>query len=164
MRRFQIWNQNSNPRTIEPFFTKKRRKLAKYPIYPIFDGFLVKRVLRCNWIWALMRDLESSQHLASLSITFAIIFTFNFWPPHLPSPVHARFHNADVDGGRELIRPHPRFSILSVVELSEKKTADCSRRVLSIGGAIFGPRSIFDPVFGGQRSIFLWNRQFSIFL
>ena len=37
---------------------------------------------------------------------------------------------------------------------SRKRPADCSRRVLAIGGIIFGPRSIFDPVMAGQRSIF----------
>ena len=42
----------------------------------------------------------------------------------------------------------------SVVELSGKRPADCSRRVIAIGGIIFGPRSIFDPVMAGQRSNF----------
>ena len=35
-----------------------------------------------------------------------------------------------------------------------KRPVDCSRRVLAIGGIIFGPRSIFDPVMAGQRSFF----------
>ena len=33
-----------------------------------------------------------------------------------------------------------------------KRPADCSRRVLTIGGIIFGPRLIFDPVITAQRS------------
>ena len=51
-----------------------------------------------------------------------------------------------------LVRP-PRVSKLSV-ELSGKKTADGSRRVLAIGGEFFYLRSIFDPVVRGQRSNF----------
>ena len=35
---------------------------------------------------------------------------------------------------------------------SRKRPADCSRRALAIGGIIFGPWSIFDPVMTGQRS------------
>ena len=35
-----------------------------------------------------------------------------------------------------------------------KRPADCSRRVLAIGGNIFGPMSIFDSVMAGQRSNF----------
>ena len=37
---------------------------------------------------------------------------------------------------------------------SRKRPADCARRVLAIGGIIFGPRSIFDPVMAGQSQIF----------
>ena len=37
----------------------------------------------------------------------------------------------------------------------QERPADCSRRVLAIGGIIFGHRSIFDPVMSGQRTIFL---------
>ena len=37
---------------------------------------------------------------------------------------------------------------------SWKCPADCAWRVLTIGGIIFGPRSIFDPVMIGQRSNF----------
>ena len=51
--------------------------------------------------------------------------------------------------------PPPRVSKLSVVELSKKKTtADYSRRVRAIDGAFCGPRSKFDPVMIGQRSMF----------
>ena len=32
---------------------------------------------------------------------------------------------------------------------SRKRPADCSRRVLAIGGIMFGPRSIFHPVMAG---------------
>ena len=42
----------------------------------------------------------------------------------------------------------------SVVELRGKRPPDCSRRELAIGGIIFGPRSIFDPVMAGQGAIF----------
>ena len=44
---------------------------------------------------------------------------------------------------------------------SRKRPADCSRRVLAIGGIIFGPRSIFDPVMAGQRSNFRKFHDFS---
>ena len=67
--------------------------------------------------------------------------------------MHARFHKAVVQRGGGLIRPQ-RVSKLMVVELSEKNTADCSRRVLAIGGAIFYSRSIFDRVFEDQMSNF----------
>ena len=36
----------------------------------------------------------------------------------------------------------------------EKKPTDCSQRDLAIGGIFFGPRSTFDLVMAGQRSIF----------
>ena len=42
-----------------------------------------------------------------------------------------------------------------------KRPADCARSVLAIGGIIFRPRSILDPVMAGQRSNF---RKFSDFL
>ena len=64
--------------------------------------------------------------------------------------MHAGFHNADVQGPE-----------LSVLELSGTKTADCSGRVLAIGGEFFFyPRSIFNPVIRGQTSNYLQNRQF----
>ena len=44
---------------------------------------------------------------------------------------------------------------------SRKRPADCSRRVLAIGGIIFGTRSIFDPVMAGQRSNFRKFHDFS---
>ena len=37
---------------------------------------------------------------------------------------------------------------------SRKRPNDCSRRVLAIGGIFFDPRSTFDLVMAGQRSIF----------
>ena len=43
---------------------------------------------------------------------------------------------------------------------SRKRPADCARRVIAIGGIIFGPRSIFDPVMAGQRSNFRKFRDF----
>ena len=45
---------------------------------------------------------------------------------------------------------------------SRKKTADCARRVFAIGGIIFGPRSIFDPVMADQRSNFRKFRDFFV--
>ena len=70
-----------------------------------------------------------------------------------PSLVHARFHNASVHG--VLIRALPaRLSTWRVVELAEKKTADCSRRELAIGGAFCDCRSNFDSVFGFKVQIF----------
>ena len=48
----------------------------------------------------------------------------------------------------------PGVSKLSVVALREKRPIDCSRRVLAIGGIFFDPRSTFDLVMAGQRSIF----------
>ena len=48
-----------------------------------------------------------------------------------------------MQGGRD----PPGVSKLSVVELSGK-TADCSRQVLTIGGAFFDHRSKIDPVLG----------------
>ena len=44
---------------------------------------------------------------------------------------------------------------------SRKRPADCSRRVLAIGGIILGPRSIFDPVMAGQMSNFRKFNDFS---
>ena len=38
--------------------------------------------------------------------------------------------------------------------VSRKRPADCARRVLAIGGIIFGPRSIFDPCMTDQGQIF----------
>ena len=54
----------------------------------------------------------------------------------------------------------PDFSKLRVVELSGK-TANFCRRVLKIGTELFVPRSLFDPVMGGERSNFLEIDSFS---
>ena len=51
------------------------------------------------------------------------------------------------------MRP-PGVSKLSAVTLCRKETIDCSRRVLAISGIFCDPRSIFDLVMAGQRSIF----------
>ena len=51
------------------------------------------------------------------------------------------------------MRPPCRFE-LRVVPLREKQTIDCSRRVLAIGSIFFYPRSTFDLVMAGQRSMF----------
>ena len=71
------------------------------------------------------------------------------------------------------MRPPLGVSKRSVVELRGKeqqialaysrlvvRAADCAR-VLAIGGIIFGPRSIFDPVMAGQRSNFRKFHDFS---
>ena len=55
----------------------------------------------------------------------------------------------------------PLVSKLIVVKLSEKKTADCSRRVLAIGSLDFDPRSLFDPVMRRQMSILREMGKFS---
>ena len=74
------------------------------------------------------------------------------------------FHNADVHGGRGgVIRSPARFETKGSYSLAEKP-ADCSPRVLAIGCGIFGPRSIFDPVFGWSKVKFSRNRQFSTLL
>ena len=57
-------------------------------------------------------------------------------------------------GRGEVIRPPARFETNGRRAYSEKKTADCSRQVLATGGAIFGSRSIFDPVLGVNGQIF----------
>ena len=53
-----------------------------------------------------------------------------------------------------LARPPPWRFQTKRGRASRKRPADCSRRVIAIGGIIFGPRSIFDPVMAGQRSNF----------
>ena len=64
---------------------------------------------------------------------------------------------------RGLVRPPPLgVSKRSVVELSRKRPVDCARRLLAIGGIIFGPRLIFDPVMAGQRSNFRKFRDFLV--
>ena len=72
----------------------------------------------------------------------------NFWLEALTLARLPYFATFPVQGGCD----PPGVSKLSVVELSEKKTADCSRRVLAIDSAFFYPRSKMDPVLGGQRS------------
>ena len=66
---------------------------------------------------------------------------------------------AGVGGG--LVRPPPWRFQTKRRRASRKRPADCSRRVLAIGGIIFGPRSIFDPVMAGQRSNFRKFHDFS---
>ena len=78
--------------------------------------------------------------------------------PYLPSPVHAGFHNADVQGGGgEYDRS--RLSKLSVVELSRKNQRialdEYSRLVVRFSSPIF------DPVMGGQRSNYRKSDNFS---
>ena len=55
-------------------------------------------------------------------------------------------------GGGGSLRP-PGVSKLSVA-VREKIQIDCPRRVLAIGGIFFYPRSTFDLVMTGHRSIF----------
>ena len=76
-----------------------------------------------------------------------------------PSPVFHVLPPSPVYRGRGW-RDHPGISKGNVVELRRKKNGLFSR-VLAIGGIIFGPRSIFDPVMAGQRSHF---RKFHDFL
>ena len=52
------------------------------------------------------------------------------------------------------MRPPWRFETKRRSASRKKKTIDCSRRVLAIGGIFFDPRSTFDLVMAGQRSIF----------
>ena len=64
-------------------------------------------------------------------------------------------------GGGGLVRPPPWRFQTKRRRASRKRPTDCSRRVLAIGGNIFGPRSIFDPVMAGQRSNFCKFHDFS---
>ena len=73
-------------------------------------------------------------------------------------PCFATF--AGVGGGVGATPPPWRFQTKRR-RASRKRPADCSRRVLAIGGTIFGPRSIFDPVMAGQRSNFRKFHDFS---
>ena len=67
---------------------------------------------------------------------------------------------AGVGGGGGWCDPPWRFQTKRR-KASRKRPSDCARRVLAIGGIIFGPRSIFDPVMAGQRSNFRKFRDFS---
>ena len=71
------------------------------------------------------------------------------------------FRHLRSDRGGGLVRPPWRFQTKRR-RASRKRSADCSRRVLAIGGIIFGPRSIFDSVMVGQRSNFRKFYDFSI--
>ena len=73
-------------------------------------------------------------------------------------PCFATF--AGVGGGGLVTTPPWRFQTKRC-RASRKRPADCSRRVLAIGGIIFGPRSIFDTVMAGQRSNFRKFHDFS---
>ena len=55
---------------------------------------------------------------------------------------------------RGVVTTPPGVSKRKVVELSGKKTTDCSQRDLAIVGIFFGSRSTFDLLMTGQRSIF----------
>ena len=46
---------------------------------------------------------------------------------------------------------------------NRKKTADCSRRVLAIGGTIFDTRSFFNPVLGVKDQSFAKSANFQIY-
>ena len=77
-----IWPPNSN-RTA--FWREICRKLAKYPIQPIFDRQIdsYKKGVKCYLILILRPDLESSNHFASLRNPFDMIFTFRFLTSHV---------------------------------------------------------------------------------
>ena len=60
-----------------------------------------------------------------------------------------------------MIFPPPCVSKLSIVELSGKSPADCSRRMLEIGEAFCDRMSMFDPGMRDQRSNF---RETGIFI
>ena len=68
---------------------------------------------------------------------------------------------AGVGGGGGWCDPPPWRFQTKRRRASRKRPADCFRRVLAIGGIIFGPRSIFDPVMAGQRSNFRKFHDFS---
>ena len=70
-----------------------------------------------------------------------------------PSPWQGIFHNTSRQGGGGSMRPNWRFETKRR-SASRKRPIDCSRRVLAIGGIFFEPRSTFDLVIAGQRSIF----------
>ena len=66
----------------------------------------------------------------------------------LPSPVHADFHNADVQGGGIDVTT-TRVSKVRVVELSGKNQRLDNQRLLTSTREweyFFGSRSIFEPV------------------
>ena len=80
------------------------------------------------------------------SIFYSLLFYSLFYTR---TPCFATFAGA---GG--VVCDPPAFPNGTSKSFAEKKTVDCPRRVLAIGGISFGPRSIFDPVMTGQRSNF----------
>ena len=77
--------------------------------------------------------------------------------------MHADFHNADEQGGGSM-RPPPRAFETKGRRALRKKSADCSRRVLAIGGAFFNHMSIFDPVIRGRSSNFRKIENFQFYV
>ena len=73
--------------------------------------------------------------------------------PINPRPDTVFRHLRSDRGGGGLVRP-PWLFQTKRRRASRKRPADCSRRLLAIGGIIFGPRSIFDQLMAGQRSNF----------
>ena len=66
MRGFQIWSQNWNRLTSDPFLAKKNcQKPTKYLILPVFDSFFAKKRIKCYPISILSPDSEASHEGAS---------------------------------------------------------------------------------------------------
>ena len=70
----------------------------------------------------LVRSINFRGPSSTLKIACSTRFLTGKRPSALPSPVYARFHNADVQGEGEGDMT-PRASKLGVVELSEKKNS-----------------------------------------
>ena len=81
---FQIWAQNSNPKTFDPFSPKNCRKWQS-TWFSLFSTVFAHNVVKCCLIWILRPDLEFSHHFASLS-KYPIWFDFQIlicWSPML---------------------------------------------------------------------------------
>ena len=79
MRRFQIWSQNSNRRTFDPFLTKKLEnwQTTQYGIFSTV--FLAQKGVKCYFMWILRTNLESSIILYPLHHPLDMIFIFLFF-------------------------------------------------------------------------------------
>ena len=86
-----------------------RRRSAMRPSLPPVPRWLEVRILLCRWMCC-DDFIERAHGWEWTSFTLS----------NLTLSVHARFHNADVQGGGDTT-PSPRILKLRVVELSEKK-------------------------------------------